>query len=252
MNNKSATLRTLLVAMLFATCATLQAQIGSHRNDLSVGVNGGYVMNSVGFDPKVPQKQAGGITGGLSVRYVCEKYFSTICSILAEVNYAQLGWKQKILTTENQPVVNPATGLAEEYQRTINYVQIPVFAHLAWGKEKKGVQFFFQAGPQLGIFLNESTKANYPLDAPATDLRSNTITAQETMPVEKKIDYGIAAGLGIELSLPKVGHFLLEGRYYYGLANIYGNSKRDYFGKSNNGTVNVKLSYLFDITKTKN
>ena len=83
MNNKSATLRTLLVAMLFATCATLQAQIGSHRNDLSVGVNGGYVMNSVGFDPKVPQKQAGGITGGLSVRYVCEKYFSTICSILA-------------------------------------------------------------------------------------------------------------------------------------------------------------------------
>ena len=72
------------------------------------------------------------------------------------------------------------------------------------------------------------------------------------MPVEKKIDYGIAAGLGIELSFPKVGHFLLEGRYYYGLANIYGNSKRDYFGKSNNGTVNVKLSYLFDITKTKN
>ena len=57
MNNKSATLRTLLVAMLFATCATLQAQIGSHRNDLSVGVNGGYVMNSVGFDPKVPQNK---------------------------------------------------------------------------------------------------------------------------------------------------------------------------------------------------
>ncbi len=251
MKRKNTIFRILAISLLLTVSTQLSAQIGSHRNDLAVGVNGGYVMNSVGFDPKVPQNQCGGITGGLSVRYVCEKYFSTVCSIYAEVNYAQMGWKQKILTTENQPVINPQTGLAEAYQRTMNYVQIPVFAHLAWGKEQKGVQFFFQAGPQLGIFLNESTQANYPLDSPNTSDRSNTITAQETMPVEKKIDYGIAAGLGLELSFPKVGHFLLEGRYYYGLANIYGNSKKDYFGKSNNGTVTVKLSYLFDLMKTK-
>ncbi len=251
MKHKKTIFRSIVLCLLLTVGTRVCAQIGSHRNDLAVGVNGGYVMNSVGFDPKVPQKQCGGITGGLSVRYVCEKYFSTICSIYAEVNYAQLGWKQKILTAENQPVINPQTSLAEEYQRTLNYVQIPIFAHLAWGREQKGVQFFFQAGPQFGLFLNESTKANYLLDAPNTADRSNTITAQETMPVEKKIDYGIAAGLGLELSLPKVGHFLLEGRYYYGLANIYGNSKKDYFGKSNHGTVTVKLSYLFDLMKTK-
>ena len=251
MNIHHAPLRTLAL-LLFSALATLaQAQIGSHRNDLAVGVNAGYLMNTIGFDPKVPQNQYGGLTGGFSVRYVCEKYFSTICSIYAEVNYAQMGWKQKIQTTENQPVINPLTNAAEEYQRTLNYVQIPVFAHLAWGKEQKGVQFFFQAGPQLGIFLSESTKANYPLDSPNTPERSNPITAQETMPVAKKLDYGIAAGLGLELSFPRVGHFLLEGRYYYGLANIYGNSKKDYFGKSNHGTINVKLSYLFDLIKTK-
>ena len=72
------------------------------------------------------------------------------------------------------------------------------------------------------------------------------------MPIEKKFDYGIAAGVGMEYSIPKVGHFLLEGRYYYGLGNIYGLSKKDFFGKSNHGQIVVKASYLFDITRTKN
>ena len=50
-------------------------------------------------------------------------------------------------------------------------------------------------------------------------------------------------------SHPKIGHIQLEARYYYGLANIYGDSKKDYFGKSNNGTIYVKLAYLFDLLK---
>ena len=71
------------------------------------------------------------------------------------------------------------------------------------------------------------------------------------MSVENKFDYGIAAGLGMEYSVPKVGHFLLEGRYYYGLGNIYGDSKRDYFAKSNHSSIVIKLTYLFDIVRSK-
>jgi hypothetical protein len=51
--------------------------------------------------------------------------------------------------------------------------------------------------------------------------------------------------------LPKLGHFQVEARYYYGLANIYGSTKRDYFAKSNRGDIVIKASYLFDITRTK-
>jgi hypothetical protein len=72
------------------------------------------------------------------------------------------------------------------------------------------------------------------------------------MPVEKKFDYGIVGGAGIEFSLPKIGHILLEGRYYFGLGNIYGNTKQDYFGKSNQQAIVIKMSYLYDIFKTKN
>ena len=62
----------------------------------------------------------------------------------------------------------------------------------------------------------------------------------------------IAGGIGLEFSVNRVGHFLLEGRYYYGLGNIFKNSKSDYFGKSNFGQIVVKASYLFDIVSTKN
>ena len=242
-------LRSLALLAMLLLPAVAAAQIGEHRNVLSLGVNGGYVMSNVGFTPKVNQKMYGGMTGGISFRYVCEKYFKTICSVQAEVNYAKIGWKEDLLTQLDQPVINPQTGAPEEYSRTINYIQIPVFAYLAWGREQQGLQFFFQAGPQVGIYLSESTESSYDLSQPNVADRANQTIAQETMPVENKFDYGIAAGLGIEYSHRRLGHLQLEGRYYYGLGNIYGDSKKDYFGKSNFGNIVVKLTYLFDLTK---
>lgn len=237
---------------LLLGCTSAYAQIGEHRNDFSVGVNGGYLMSSITFTPDVPQKQHGGMTGGLSFRYVCEKYFKTICSIYGEVNYSLAGWKEDILDRDNNPVLIKGTNEALAYSRTINYVQVPVFAHLAWGREERGLNIFVNLGPQFGYCLSESTTTNFDSSTETENNRVNTVVAQDTMKVENKFDYGIAVGLGAEYSVPKLGHFLAEVRYYYGLGNIYGSSKRDYFGTSNYGQIVVKLSYLFDITRTKN
>ena len=242
-------LKTLSAFVLMMLPYVAQAQIGQHRNTLSVGVNGGYNLTTIRFTPKVVQSMKGGINGGLTVRYPVEKYFSTIASVQAEINYSQLGWKEKIQDSNDQPVINAVTGLAEQYERTINYVQIPFMAHLAWGRENRGVNFFVNAGPQFGIYINESTKSNFEWANRNTTDRANTIVAQDTMSVENKFDYGITAGAGIEWAIPKVGRFTLEGRYYYGLGNIYGDSKRDYFASSNFGTIIIKLGYLFDITR---
>lgn len=244
-------MRKILIILFLIASVPVSAQIGEYRNDLSIGVNGGYVLSNVGFTPKVNQAFHGGLTGGVSFRYVCEKYFSTICAVQAEVNYSQIGWKENILDLHDAPVVNPVTGVPEEYSRTMNYIQIPVFAHLGWGKEDKGFQFFFQAGPQVGFCLGESTNMNFDFDEMNTGDRVNQTVAQDTMAVENKFDYGIAAGLGVEYSHPKLGHFQLEARYYYGLGNIYGDSKKDYFGKSNFSNIVVKLTYLFDIVRTR-
>lgn len=235
-----------LAAMLLAPLVA-KAQIGEHRSRFSIGGSGGYVLSNVSFDPSVSQGYHGGPTFGFSWRYTSEKYFSTICSIAGEVNFTSAGWKEDITDAQDQPVAGDG-GSAEQYSRTINYIQIPVMAHLAWGKETKGLNFFVNAGPQLGIYLSESTSKNYSQpNLSAEGGRSNTVVEQESMPVEKKIDYGIAAGLGLEYSTASRHHFQLEARYYYGLGNIYGSSKRDYFGKSNFGQIAIKASYLFDL-----
>lgn len=237
--------------LLLAVCFPLfaHAQIGEHRNTLSVGGNAGYNLTSIRFTPKVVQNLKGGASFGFTARYTVEKYFSTIASVQAEVNFSQLGWKENILDTQDQPVINAGTGKAEKYERTINYIQIPFLAHLAWGRENKGVNFFVNAGPQFGAYINEHTKSNFDWNQRNMTDRANTVVAQDTMKVENKFDYGIAAGLGMELATKDLGRFTLEARYYYGLGNIYGDSKRDYFGSSNFGTIMIKLGWLWDVMK---
>ena len=253
MNNANEKMRKyLLVLFLSFIPFAVKAQVGEYRTDFAVGVNGGYVLSNVGFQPDVPQSMLGGMTIGVTLRYTCEKYFKSICAIVAEVNLVQTGWKEKIQGMENQPLYYEGSTEALHYQRKMTYLQIPLFARLGWGRERKGLQGFFQVGPQLGIFLSESTTTNLIDGEEPTEQRSSSIVEQESKPVEKKFDYGIAGGAGIEFSVPKVGHFMLEGRYYYGLGNIFGNSKSDYFGKSNFGQIVIKATYLFDIVKTKN
>lgn len=233
---------------------TASAQIGEHRSELAVGASGGYVMSSVGFNPDIPQAMLGGITGGLSVRYTCEKYFNSICALVGEINYTQTGWKEDILTAEDQPVINQYTGQAEQYQRQLTYIQVPLMARLGWGRERKGFQFFFQAGPQVGLFLSDKVKANFDFDKRNTADRigAQQEAPQDSLDIQNKFDYGIAGGVGLEYSHPKLGHFIIEGRYYYGLGDLFNNSKRDYFGRSNLSNIVIKFTYLFDIMKSNN
>ena len=247
-------MRRILIILLFLP-SLLWAQVGEYRTDLAIGGSVGGVMSNVGFVPDVPQKMLSGLTAGLSVRYTCEKYFSSVCSIVGEVNVVQTGWKEDIRDANSEPVyyaddTNKLSPLS--YERKITYLQIPFMARLGWGRERKGLQAFFQAGPQIGVYLSESTNTNVIMGKGTTTQRASQVIAQDTLSVQNKFDYGIAAGGGIEFSMPKVGHFILEGRYYYGLGNIFGNSKSDYFGKSNYGQIVIKATYLFDIVRTRN
>lgn len=173
---------------------------------------------------------------GVTARYMSEKYFKMMCGIQAEINYTQRGWKENI-----------EDGTENTYSRTMNYVEIPVLAHLAFGKDAmdKGVKFFVNMGPQIAFFLSEKEKMSDNWDP---SHRPNGVNQQYGKMVENKFDYGILVGLGLELST-KAGHFLLEGRYYYGLADFWKSTKKDEFGRSGHSYMGVKLTYLFDITK---
>ena len=193
-------------------------------------------MNSVSFDPKIKQNTLNGMEMGVTMRYMSEKYFKMMCGVQMEINYSQRGWSEKI-----------EDGSGNTYSRTMNYVEIPLLAHLAFGKDalNRGVKFFINAGPQIGLLIGESeSMENIDMNA-----LTDTQKAVYGDKIQNKFDYGIAGGGGIEFRTKKAGSFLLEGRYYFALSDFYSTTKKDYFSRAAHGTITVKLTYLFDLKK---
>ena len=94
-SRQSAAWLLLLLACLFLLPgATALAQVGEQRHNLAVGFNGGMNLSSVSLTPTVKQAQLGGINGGLTARYISEKFFKMICGLQVELNYAQRGWDE--------------------------------------------------------------------------------------------------------------------------------------------------------------
>ena len=222
---------TILILLSFV-CAN--AQIEEPRNILEIGFAGGLNMSQMDIQPTVRQKLLNGMNGGLTLRYTSEKYFKMICAAQLEVNFAQRGWEEDF---------DDKSG--NSYKRTLNYVEVPFFAHLAFGKEPRGLQFFINLGPQVGFFLSEEEEYIGSWSIDSRPGSSQPIYGKE---VENKFEYGIAGGLGLELKT-KIGNFILEGRYYYGLSDIYNNSKTDDYGRSANNTISARLGYSFPLFK---
>ena len=201
------------------------------RSEWATGASGGIGFSSVSFRPKVTQNTLLGLNGGLTVRWITEKNLG----IQLEVNMKQQGWTEAIESTEELPVLNPF------YTRKMTYVDIPLLTHIYFGGDK--VRFFVNLGPQIGFFLHESTNEN--LNGAIIPGKPNE---QHTLPVEKKMEWGLGGGPGLEFR-SSAGYFLLEGRYYYGLSDFYNTRYGDAFSKASIQTISVKLTYLIPVIK---
>lgn len=235
-----------IILLLFVLCMPLLAvaQIGEYRNNMCFGVNAGVSMNQMGFDPTINQKFHVSPTFGLTFRYTSEKYLTAYCALQVELNYARLGWTEEILDHNSTP-------LPDSFKSNLDYIQLPFMARLAWGREHRGAMFYLLLGPQIGYCIAESKERSdvWTLnEVTGMPDRPNNVYEQYLLPVKHKFDYGITGGIGIEVNTG-IGHFLLEGRYYYGLSDVFGNSKKDVFSRSNHGAIVAKMTYLFDINK---
>lgn len=230
----------LVICSLFVAQAS--AQIGEARHTFSIGVGAGANLSSVGFDPTIKQKMLTTPAVSFIARITSEKYFKTLCALQAEVNLVQMGWKEDIYNSADEP-------LPDTYERHLTYLQVPLFARLSWGSES-GLMFAFMAGPQVGYCLSDTEERGntWTLNDEGNPDRPNGLYAQYGYKIDHKFDYGITASLGLELNT-RIGRFGLEGRYYYGLGDIYANGKKDTFGRSNNSSIAIRLSYLFDLHK---
>lgn len=128
-------IKSVLIAasLIMGLALPATAQIGEPRQNFSVGFNGGVNLNSASFTPKIKQNSLMGITGGLTARYISEKYFAMICGAQVELNISQRGWDElfEIMDANGQTVEDPT----RSYTRKMTYIDIP-FRRI-WHSEKK-------------------------------------------------------------------------------------------------------------------
>lgn len=211
-------------------CHVFAQTRGESRID--IGAKAGMTLSKMNFRPSVPQTMVPGFMAGVSFRYAEERHFG----LIGEVNLSQRGWKEKY---EN---------LDFSYNRKLTYIQIPMMTHIFFGNDK--MRGYFNAGPEIGFMIGNSTSANFDY----TDVTqvagypmTNRETAELAMPVKFKLDYGICAGVGFEYQVTSRNSIGLEGRFYYGLHDIFPNHKSDVFSASNGMSIQLNLSYLYRV-----
>ena len=213
-------MKKILIIILFGFAANNFFAQSRSSSELILGAKGGITLSTGNF-----QKTDGtyenaqnrhyhlwGITGGAVFRYAGEKYFG----LQVEANFCQRGWAEH-----------------GKYSRTLNYVQIPLLTHLFLGK--KWFRFFVNAGPEIAFLVNEKNNSGYD-----SDLVSEKI--------KNRFDYGIALGGGLEFHT-KGGIYQIEGRYEFGLGNVFAGNYNDVYRRSTNRNVLITLGILFNLHK---
>lgn len=224
-----------LFLMLAAACSfgvTLSAQT-LYRSHVHVGGHAGVSLSQQSFNPKIEQKFHQGMIFGASFRYAEERHVG----LMAEVNFEQRGWEENYDETPQF-----------RYSRTLTYIEVPIMTHIFFGS--RTVKCFFNLGPQLCYMIGDNISSNFDYH----DINSipdfptrNRINEQLGMDVSNRFDYGICGGVGMEIVIKKRHSLMLEGRYYYGLGNIYPSSKKDYFNASRGSAITVTLGYMFRV-----
>lgn len=215
--------KTFILSVCLMAATVVMAQKKSDK-ELSVGASFGMNFSTVSFNPKVYTKMKQGYTAGLALRWNTEKNLG----LQTELNLSRQGWDEMF---EDHPTY--------KYTRTINYVEIPFLSHIHFGSER--FRFYVNLGPKIGFAIGEKTETN----PDETNLNAGA-NEQHDMDVQKKFDWGLCGGPGIELRTG-IGLFILEGRYYYALGDIFNNRKSDYFSKSSAQVLSARIIYLLPL-----
>lgn len=196
-----------------------------------IGARGGITLSEVMFKPAITQKFGLGKTAGVTFRYAEENHFG----LIAEVNFVQRGWAEQF---EDLPY---------SYQRTLNYIEVPIMSHIYFGRRGK---FFFNAGPEVAYYLGDHISSNFDIHDTASlpDFNSKgRRTEQLTMSVSQKLDFGIVAGLGGEFSINPRNSVSVEARLFYGIGNVMPSGRQDTFSTSNQLSISLTAGYWFRI-----
>lgn len=199
-----------------------------YKPHISIGAHGGIALSRMSFAPEVPQSWLPGPTIGIQVRYAEEK----LVGVLGELNITNRGWKE---TFEDNPELR--------YSRTMTYFALPIMTHINFGAPR--TRFFINLGPEIGYMIGSKINSNFDYKDAGKILPSTRRVNQMKMDITGRFDYGITAGLGLEYYITPRNSLYVEGRFYYGLGNIFPATKSDEFSASRSMTISACIGYNF-------
>lgn len=217
----------LLLVCVFATRAQRY-----YSPEFWIGAKGGASFSSMSFTPSVEQNWITGATGGIVLRYTEEKIFG----LIGEVNITQRGWVENVKEAKHL-----------HYSRQLTYITVPIMTHIYFGRKVKG---FVNLGPSISYLLGSRIRSNFNYRNPGAveDFpKKNRPVEEMSMKISNSFDYGIVGGLGMEVRVAKRHALVLEGRYYFGIGNIFPSAKRDLFAASRAMSIEASVAYLFKV-----
>lgn len=202
-----------------------------------IGVKLGGQLTTINYDEKAGQQayemdQKIGYTGGVVFQHFANKNFA----LQVELSFVQKGWKTALDTLFNT-----------QYERSINYLNIPFLTHFSFGSEN--TKLFMQLGFFTGYALT------------STELLINTAGSEKRKYVfdpdrDNRIEYGLQGGGGFKRHFG-FGTLQVEGNFIFTLNSVYkwGYESTDpelnlYFDipeQAQNQLIQLTLSYLYPI-----
>ncbi|MDR1762430.1 MAG: PorT family protein [Dysgonamonadaceae bacterium] len=214
----------LLPCLIFAV-GSLEAQTASRfQPEWSFGFNAGSTLSKVSFNSqiRVPQEYLIQYSGGLTARYISENHVG----IQAEINYSLRGWKEQTDTLH-----------LNRYTRSLAYLEIPLLTHIYVNLGKRA-RFIFNLGPQISYLISDDV-ITQEINEP-----DGAIPEYYSAKIQRRFDYGLKGGAGLEFRTGS-GSIILDGKYYFGLSDIFNNTRADIFQASSNKVIGINLTYLF-------
>jgi hypothetical protein len=236
--------RVFFFALLTAlNISFLCAQRRHFDSQLYLGFGGGVLSSRVDFVPSIQQPlvRLGG-HGGVAAKFISSEAEGggVRAGVIGELNFSQRGWEE-IFSEED-------IERGFSYSRALNYLDIPFMTHLNAGRGS--VRFILNAGPQISILLNDRQRMS---EALADFIEENPISPRFGMQYQsiehlRRVDYGLIGGIGLQIRTG-VGNFNLEGRYYFGLGDVFESrrSRQAHFSRSAHRVIQVRLTYYWRV-----
>jgi opacity protein-like surface antigen len=209
-----------VLVLVAAVCSSYfaQAQDGGIKLGLKAGIN---YSNITGDDASSADPKFGFHLGAFADYGINE-----MVSIRPELLYSTKGFKME---ESESNIAEPGDKLSIDYTQEMNYLDVPVLAHVKQGN------FFFEVGPQISFLLSAkgTAKVTYKAADGSSDSEEDSESSTEGM---KSVGFGYALGAGYELA----NGVALGLRYNGDFTSI---SEDDDAGKIKNSVVQVSVSY---------